>query len=200
MSDGRRAAPAIAAGVALAAFAWGLAEATLFFIVADVLLTFIALRLGLRVGLIAALAAALGAAVGGIVMRQIGATDPAMALAMLRAVPFLPDHEIERGLAGMAQTQWPLAMLRGSVTGIPYKVYAVGAGLNDIPAALFAIVTVPARLARFAAATILLAWLGDRLEGHVAFRSQALLLAAFWILFYGEFWLRWSGWERAILH
>ena len=42
-----------------AAFAWGVAEATWFFLVPDILLTFVALAWGLRTGLAAALAAAL---------------------------------------------------------------------------------------------------------------------------------------------
>src|SRR5690606_19561898 len=52
------------AALLVAAFLWGVAEAIYFFVVADVLLTFIAVAYGLRAGLVASLAAALGAACG----------------------------------------------------------------------------------------------------------------------------------------
>jgi len=165
-----------------AAFAWGFAEATLFFIVADVLLTFIAVALGLRVALRAALAAAIGAACGGLVMWRYGVSDPAAATRLLAA-----------GMAGMAMADWPLAMLKGSVTGIPYKVYAVAAGKEGLPALLFFGITIPVRLARFALAASIVAAISALLRRRLDLRRRLMLLATFWVLFYGEFWWRWMS-------
>ncbi len=53
---------AVVAGIALA---WGFAEATLFFIVADLLISYVTVYFGLRRGLEAALFAMIGAIAGG---------------------------------------------------------------------------------------------------------------------------------------
>ncbi|MCX5572214.1 hypothetical protein [Kaistia nematophila] len=176
-----------------AAFAWGFAEATLFFIVADVLLTFIAVALGLRVALRAALAAAIGAACGGLVMWRYGVSDPAAATALLAAVPFVSPAMVATGMAGMAEVNWPLAMLKGSVTGIPYKVYAVAAGKEGLTALLFFGITIPVRLARFALAASVVAAISALLRRRLDLRRRLMLLATFWVLFYGEFWWRWMS-------
>jgi hypothetical protein len=186
----RSAFPALAA-LLFAALSWGVAEAIYFFVVADVLLTFIAVAFGLRAGLSAGLAAALGAACGGVAMARWAATDPDQAMALLRSVPFVSEAMIGKGLAGMAGDNWPLAMLKGSVTGIPYKVYAVGAGREGIDALLFAAVSVPVRLLRFVVATTVVAALSAWLRPRLSLRGRMMLLATFWLVFYGEFWLRW---------
>lgn len=93
----------------------------------------------------------------------------------------------------MEAADWPLAMLRGSVTGIPYKVYAVGAGREGIDALVFAVVTVPVRLIRFVVATSLVARVNAWLRPRLSLRGRMMLMATFWLVFYGEFWLRWSS-------
>ncbi len=65
-----------ARGYALSA-AWGFAEATLFFIVPDVIVTFLAFRYGFRRGWIAAAWAAFGAVIGGIVIYVWAGRDAA---------------------------------------------------------------------------------------------------------------------------
>ncbi len=189
----RRIAPRALAALLLAALLWGVAEAIYFFVVADVLLTFIAVAYGWRAGLSAGLAAALGAACGGVLMARLAATDPDQAMALLRSVPFVSEAMIGKGLAGMAGGDWPLAMLRGSLTGIPYKVFAVGAGRESIDALAFAAVSVPVRLFRFVIATSLVAGLSAWLRPRLSLRGRMMLMATFWLVFYGEFWLRWSG-------
>lgn len=174
-----------------AAFAWSFAEATVFFIVVDVLLTFVAVALGLRIALRASLAAAIGAACGGMLMWRYGLVDPTAATALLAAVPFVSPEMIAKGMAGMAEANWPLAMLHGSVTGIPYKVYAVAAGKEGLTALLFFSVTIPVRLARFAVATSLVAAISALLGRRFDLRRRLMLMATFWLLFYGEFWWRW---------
>ncbi|MFI5411783.1 hypothetical protein [Kaistia sp. UC242_56] len=174
-----------------AAFVWSFAEATVFFIVADVLLTFIAVAMGLRVALLASLAAAIGAACGGIIMWRYGLADPVAATNLLAAVPFVSSGMIAKGMAGMASADWPLAMLRGSVTGIPYKVYAVAAGKEGLTALLFFGVTIPVRLLRFTVASSLVAAIDAPLRRRFDLRRRLMLLATFWLLFYGEFAWRW---------
>lgn len=178
---------------------WGVAEATWFFLVPDVLLTFVALREGLRAGLAAALSAALGAAIGGVLLAHFAALDTDGATALLRSVPFLSDTTIGRGLAAMTSADWPAAMLRGSFSGVPYKVYAAGAGIAGIGPASLLLASLPIRLVRFAAAVVVVDRLGTLAAGASSPATRTALLAAFWLLFYGEFWFRWSGWLRALI-
>ena len=70
------------------AFFWGLAEATLFFIVPDVLLTLVALFSFRRSARVLA-CILLGALAGGTIMFYFGAKDPAQAKAVVLRVPFV---------------------------------------------------------------------------------------------------------------
>lgn len=188
-----------AAALALAALLWGVAEASWFFLVADILLTFTVLLFGLRSAFVAALAAALGASIGGALLYRLGASDPSAATAHLLAVPFLSPEQLRRGFEGMASANWPLAMLKGSFTGIPYKIYAAAAGGHGIAAPLFLAATVPIRLVRFTLAILATAAIDRIVPARIGQAGRIVLLAAFWMAFYAEFWFRWSGWERALM-
>lgn len=176
----------------LAAFLWGVAESTWFFVVADVLLTFIALRFGFRAAIAASLAAALGALCGGAYLWSLATNDPPAALDILDSVPFISPGLIEHGIAIMTAPSWPFGMLKGSFTGIPYKVFAVGAGQEMIPLGWFLAASLPVRLVRFALASAAIAladaWIGQKMSRP----RKTLVLLLFWLVFYGQFWLRMS--------
>ena len=93
--------PATAAGGGLwqapltLGFAWGFAEATLFFIIPDVIIGWAALS-GWRSGLRMLLAAISGALAGGLVLYAVATARPAAALAAVEAVPFVHHAMIER--------------------------------------------------------------------------------------------------------
>ena len=85
------------------AFAWGLAEATFFFIVPDVLLTLIACRV-LKPALKATTFALMGALVGGALMYAIGRRDPVNARAFLDQIPAISPALISRVVRKSART------------------------------------------------------------------------------------------------
>ena len=72
--------------ILVGALAWGFAEATLFFIVPDVLLTLVATTDG-RLALVACLFAVCGALLGGALMYAWGAEDAVGAKAVLERLP-----------------------------------------------------------------------------------------------------------------
>lgn len=168
---------------------WAFAEATVFFVVPDVILTAVAVRCGWRTGLIAALAASIAAALGGIVVYLVtaGGTDT---LALFEKLPAISTYMVAEVRAAMEDANWPWAMLDGSFSGIPYKLYAASAAEAGVPILALALWSVPVRLVRFVllaglaalARPLLLRWLGPRLA--------MLPLAALWIAFYAVFWLR----------
>jgi len=133
----------------IAAGAWGIAEATFFFIVPDVLLTLAALRFGWRSGLkLGAVAAACASLAGGLMWlwghHDIGAARYAM----------LQVPAVGRDLLGRAQREtgqeWPLHLMLGAMTGVPYKLYAIEAGGRHINIAAFVAMSSIARFIRFA--------------------------------------------------
>jgi membrane protein YqaA with SNARE-associated domain len=104
------------------AFAWGVAEAAVFFIVPDVLLTLIAVR-ALEPALKATVAALAGALAGAL-MHVLGAREPTFARALRDHIPAISPELIAK-VAGEMDRLDLTAVLPGPLKGIPYKIYAV---------------------------------------------------------------------------
>lgn len=169
-----------AAGVA---FGWGLAEATLFFVVPDVWIGLLALC-GWRAGVRAAAWAVVGAVIGGLVMYGVGAAvEPERSARLLDAVPAISGPMIER-VEEETRRRGAGAMVTGPPRGMPYKIYARTAGVQggSLPAML--LWTVPARSVRFLLVAGAAA-LGGRLAGRwlPAGRVVPLYLLV-WVVFY----------------
>ncbi len=131
------------------AFLWGVAEATLFFIVPDVLLSAIGLKRGARAGAVASACAALGAGAGGAAMFLWSAHDAAGARAVVLAVPAVSEAMAADAARAMAEHGWFAATLAGPLSFTPFKLYAILAPEAGASAAGFALASVAARLPRF---------------------------------------------------
>jgi membrane protein YqaA with SNARE-associated domain len=170
----------------LAALLWGFAEATVFFIVPDVLLTLIAQRAGLRAALVATGFAVLGACAGGLVMWHLGSHYPAETLAALDMVPAVSPEMVARARTSLAAAPFD-ALLAGAFSGIPYKVFAGTAASGGVSASALLLFTIPARAARFlfaVAATVLL----DRaILRDVPELARRRILIGFWLAFYAVY-------------
>jgi membrane protein YqaA with SNARE-associated domain len=178
---------------ALVAFAWGFAEATLFFIVPDVWIGFVAL-FDWRAGLRAAAWAVLGALIGGWLMYAVGASlDRDRSAALLDAVPGISLPTIARVEADM-RANGPASVLWGPLLGTPYKIYARTAGAQAQPLVAFLLWTVPARGARFVLIAAV-ATLGSSLVRLVTPRVEWLLgpYVLAWTVFYAVYFTR-TGW------
>ena len=106
----------------------------------------------------------------------------------MRNVPFVREAMFARVDEGL-QDEGALALFRGSVTGVPYKIYAVEAP-GRMPAVAFLAWTVSARAARFllvwALFAILGAWQRRREPGR--WGLLAAVHAALWVPFYLFYW------------
>lgn len=165
----------------LAALLWGFAEATLFFVVPDVLLSWIALHRA-RAAWIACVWALVGALAGGAVMYAWGAADAATAIAVLDHVPKV-SREMCDAVREQLRNHGLGAVFLGPLTGTPYKIYAVGAGAGQIGLALFLAVSVPARLIRFALVTGLTVMV-CRLFRRVTLLGRRAVHIVLWTAFY----------------
>jgi membrane protein YqaA with SNARE-associated domain len=168
---------------------WGISEATVFFILPDVPISYAAAKWNFRAGLRLALVAALAAAVGGAILWWYGAADAEAARALMLGVPAVGPDLLAKAHAGIAAPDWPLQLLIGAFTGTPYKLYAVEAGARGIDPWLFVALSIPARLARF----LLVAALAS--AGRALFvrwgigRYAIPALALAWVAVYTTYWI-----------
>lgn len=174
----------------IAAFVWGVAEATLFFIVPDVLVSFAAVRKGARAGLYASSAAALGASVGGAVMALWSLADPATAYAWVLKVPAISTAMGEAAWQAVARDGWFMATLMGPLSSTPFKLYAVIAPHAGASVAAFALAGFFARLPRFVLAAMGAALAKHWLEPRLGAGRLSWAMAGFWLLFYVIFFIR----------
>jgi membrane protein YqaA with SNARE-associated domain len=175
------------------AFVFGLAEATLFFIVPDVLLTMLACR-ALRPALRATIAAIAGALIGGAIMCALGANAHDYARSLLDRVPGI-NSSLIASVETQIREQGLIAMMLGPIKGIPYKIYAVEWGALRGTLSAFLLASIPARGTRFlltAVAARAIARTIEPLTGHRA-RTEMLLLAAFWLVLYTVYFIG-TGW------
>ncbi len=175
------------------ACAWGLAEATVFFIVPDVWLTFVALR-GLRRAFLAAAWAVVGALAGGAVMLWLGARVPEAAARLMDAVPAI-SPALVRQVHAQVDAHGLLAVLLGPIGGIPYKIYAVDWGARHGGWLPFLLVSVPARGARFFLLPVVVdairRWILPLTRGRLA--VEAAIVAACWVAFYAFYFVHFRG-------
>jgi membrane protein YqaA with SNARE-associated domain len=176
----------------LPAFAWGLAEATLFFIVPDVLLTWIATRDSARAGFGASFSAALGAMAGGGVLLCWMHYDT---IAVINAVIALPGINAVT-LAEVTDDvgrNWFGALIAGAFTGIPYKLFAIKASETGLTASVFLLASFLARLPRF----LLVVWAADflavRLRKWEAAKWVSTCWLIWWLAFYAFYFYE-MGW------
>jgi hypothetical protein len=168
---------------------WGVAEGFLFFIVPDVLISFLAQRRGWREAMLGSLAAALGAVLGAFLLWQWSAQSPDTVRLLVETLPGITPGMVERLAAELAQQSLLPTLLIASIVGVPIKIAAMlGPGL-DLSLIEFLLVTPLARLPRFVAVGLGVFFL-SRLGGRwLSMEKMTLLLALFWIVFYGAFWL-----------
>jgi hypothetical protein len=166
---------------------WGLAEATIFFLVPDIIITASAL-FSPRRSFAQMMAVLIGALLGGALLYTAADKYPDEARNLVLTVPFVKLHTVDQAERQM-QDGGLLAMCLGSFSGVPYKTYAVNAP-HHAPFEAFMAMSVPARLSRF-----LLSWGTASLLG-IVFRRQIqvsplaalFLLALCWIGFYTYYW------------
>ena len=169
-------------GINLVAAFWGLAEATLFFIVPDVWLT-IAGRKKLRTGLTACIYALTGALIGGVIIYLWAASNLNHAQTTIEKVPAI-SHDMISRVRSELSNQGFVAILLGPLRGTPYKVYAAQAADNGIGLGLFLLISIPARIIRFLIVTICCHFaLKTLAKFNRKINSVAILLIG-WIIFY----------------
>lgn len=169
-------------GPEILAALWSFAESTLFFIVPDVLLTWLAIRLPRR-GLRACYWALGGALAGAVTMLAWARAAPESAEAALLLVPGISPPLLELVRGQLVADGLP-ALLGGPVQGVPFKVYVVEAAVLDLSAWTVLAVSVPARLLRFLLVTLLAIGLLRGPFRRLSTRTVRVLHVVLWTAFY----------------
>lgn len=175
-------------GIALS-FAWGFAEATLFFVVPDVLLSLVAI-LSLRRVWQHVAAAIAGAVAGGALLFLWAQTNPDSAIAVVKKVPFVTERMFAHVDVSF-QTRGIVAVYVGPLTGTPYKIYAVVAP-RFVQFRPFLFATIPARGWRFVLVSLFSGACAAVLRkyGNANLRALARSHALAWTAFYIFYWTR----------
>lgn len=171
---------------------WALAEAIVFFVVADVAVMAFAMTKGRRKALTGAAVAALFASLGGMGLYAWSAIAPIDVNTMLVMLP-----GIDQALIDEVQRDWQvngaLGMFVGSFSGVPYKLYAYAAGtVSDLQSsamlAWFALASFFARLPRFLVVAIVAGEVGPRMIERFGKRTVWTCFALGWAGFYAVYW------------
>lgn len=170
-----------------AAFGWGWAEGTLFFIMPDLIITLTAL-FSFRAAMRQTLAVVAGALVAGTMMFFWAANEPARAESAVLSVPFVRPAMVERVRADYA-ARGAMAPMLGPMSGIPYKLYAVEAP-GRVGIGTFLLVSVPARLERLVSTLALFAVAGWIFRRSIAAHPNKAVVAhaVYWIAIYAVYW------------
>ncbi len=172
---------------ALAA-AWGFAEAVLFFVVADVPISMIAVRRGIRPALVAAVLAALSAAIGGVCLMFWVANDPAGVARIFASLPGI-DAALINQIAQDFEARGYHAMAQGAFSGVPYKLYVLAGGAPPTGGiALFFMASFVARLPRFVLAAVVAGLISQFASRGCTVRTRLFILVGFWVCFYAWYW------------
>lgn len=166
---------------------WGLAEATLFFIVPDVMISLVALYHPRR-ALQAAAVALAGALVGGALLYGAAQANPTATLRMVERVPAISTPMIE--LAGEEiHDRGGMAIVVAPAKGTPYKIYAAEWSRQDRSWWTLLAWTLPARAIRFFGAAIGAALAGLILRRLLPHRPDLWITphVALWIVIYASY-------------
>lgn len=161
---------------------WGFAEATLFFVVPDVLLSAVALT-SVRRALVLSVWVLAGALVGGALMWAFGRADLATGKELLVLLPAI-DAAMITDVGVQLESSGLPALFAGPVTGTPYKIYALQSGGLGIGLVQFLLVSIPARMLRFVVVTLAVGGASKLLERWLNLRWRQLVLALSWLAFY----------------
>lgn len=171
--------------ILLFAAGWGFAEATVFFFVPDVLLTFVVFRHGTKTAFVAVVASVVGAVTGGVCMYLWGLNAGQQPLFILDYIPAIGPE-----MFTLAQTHLRedgvFGLFLGTANGIPYKIYAVLAPSAGIDLNTFTLMSFPARAYRFLIA-VLLAGVVAYLTRGCSVKLRYSLLATFWVTSYAVY-------------
>ncbi|MBD3654453.1 hypothetical protein [Kangiella sp.] len=162
---------------------WGFAEATLFFILPDVLLSYYALDKKSQLIQLCSITL-IGALLGGTLMYYWGQYHFATAYEWVESVPAISD-ELMVTVKDKMQSSGIWSIMTGPLQGLPYKTFAIQAYAAGISIEAFLLISIPARLLRFLAITYVARLIVRGLLNNLQSKQLVTIWAVVWVLVYG---------------
>lgn len=161
---------------------WGFLEATIFFIVPDVLLTYLATQKQ-RTVRPAIIAATLGALVGGSIMFLNGMHNHHGTTELLALLP-ATDKPMITQVNSLLIDHGYWGVFLGPLFGLPYKLFAIEAAALSFNPWIFLLISIPARCLRFVLITMLVRILINRCFQQRPQKQLNGIWLISWLLFY----------------
>jgi len=180
---------------------WGFLEGTWFFLVPDVLLSYLAIG-SLRRALVASLGVVLGAMAAACVLYGLLSLDHGTAAIRIQrfwsALPGFRATMLARA-SGYLEAHGARGLLLGPESGLPFRVFVLEAYRLEIPLARILLWTPPARLERILLAPVVVAGVRAALcrAARTLFptsfawrldRLVVILVSIYWVGLYGWYW------------
>lgn len=164
-------------------FIWGLAEAMWFFIIPDVILSLYALRTKkFKYVLYANIVAVFGAMIGGIIIFIWSSLHSEFVETMMLSIPAVHDYMIEHVHSSMSDNTFT-ALITGPLFGVPYKLFASVAP-EYTGVLLFIVFTIPARMLRFSAVSVIAYMLSHYVFKTLSIRTKIIIWFVVWMIVY----------------
>lgn len=163
-------------------FLWALFEATFFFIIPDVWLSFNSVD-SLKKGFKNMMFAIIGALFGGTLMFILGSYNITSVNNMLINIPLI-DANIINQVNDSIQSDGLLAIFMGPLKGIPYKIYASYSGALALNYLMFMLISIFARGIRFSISIIITNLLSRTLLIQLTLINKRIIITILWLLIY----------------
>ncbi|MCP5063422.1 MAG: hypothetical protein GY936_13300 [Ignavibacteriae bacterium] len=169
--------------------AWGFFEGTFFFIVPDIIITFVAM-FSFKKSVQQMLFVLLGSLLAGLLMFYLGKINYQLAKSIVLNVPFVGD-EMFATVKQQYETSGIWALCKGPMSGIPYKIFAIQA-YKYSNLLIFLLISIPARLERVVITWGLFAIYGYFCKNRVK-RFEMISVnihLIYWIIVYAFYWTK----------
>ena len=161
---------------------WAFSEATFFFVVPDLWLSFASLN-SLKKGFKNVIFALIGALMGGTVMFILARYDITATVKFLAKIPLI-DFRIINEVKDSIQIDGVSSMFLGPLKGIPYKIYASYAGALSMNYFVFIFISVFARGIRFCLSVLIPNLFFRTFLNKITLKNKRIILAIIWLIIY----------------
>jgi membrane protein YqaA with SNARE-associated domain len=166
----------------LISLVWSFCEATFFFIIPDVWLSFSSME-SLKKGLKNIFFALIGALLGGTVMYLFGRQDIDSVTNFLVKIPDINLELLEHTKKSI-QSEGLASPLVGPIKRVPYKIYAAYYGGLSLSYIMFMMISIPARLIRFLITILLSNFMFRVLLKKISLKKKRQMLIIIWVIIY----------------
>jgi membrane protein YqaA with SNARE-associated domain len=162
---------------------WGFLESTIFFIVADVFLSYLVIKNNKRNVLISGIYCAAASTIGGLLIYILAKNHYELVYNLVSHIPLISENTIIKVESNLKEEAIYHIFL-GGFSGIPYKIFAMQSSQIDISLPIFILVSFLSRLTRFLFTITIFTVFLKMMRKKLSDKALIYYHAGFWIIFY----------------